>query len=248
MLEDSRYWINVRRGFRMIKFSGVSKKFGEVTALENLSFEIKQGEFVFIIGPSGAGKSTIVNLILKNYPPTEGLIAVGGLDIQKIKKSKIPEYRRKIGVVFQDFKLLPDLTVYENVALALRIFGANEKEIRDQVNEVLQLVNLTERANFFPAQLAGGELQRVGIARAVITQPEIILADEPTGNLDIETAKKIVGLLKKVNDLGKTVLMTTHNFEIVNQMRQRVISIDKGRLISDQEKGKYQFKNNETAS
>ena len=226
----------------MIKFENVSKKFGEVAALDKVNFELKPGEFVFIIGPSGAGKTTLVKLILKDYLPTAGTIKIGGINLEEIPKRKISDYRRKIGVVFQDFKLLPDRTALENVALALRIFGEKETEIIPKVMEVLGLVGLGERADFFPAQLSAGELQRTCLARAIIGSPELVLADEPTGNLDLGTARQIVKLLKKINEMGKTIIMTTHNFEIVNQMKERVIELDKGKLISDQKKGKYHFK------
>ncbi|PJC28218.1 cell division ATP-binding protein FtsE [Candidatus Shapirobacteria bacterium CG_4_9_14_0_2_um_filter_39_11] len=226
----------------MIKFENVSKKFGEVATLDKVNFELKPGEFVFIIGPSGAGKTTLVKLILKDYLPTAGTIKIGGINLEEIPKRKISDYRRKIGVVFQDFKLLPDRTALENVALALRIFGEKETEIIPKVMEVLGLVGLGERADFFPAQLSAGELQRTCLARAIIGSPEIVLADEPTGNLDLGTARQIVKLLKKINEMGKTIIMTTHNFEIVNQMKERVIELDKGKLISDQKKGKYHFK------
>jgi len=226
----------------MIKFENVSKKFGEVATLDKVNFELKPGEFVFIIGPSGAGKTTLVKLILKDYLPTAGTIKIGGINLEEIPKRKIPDYRRKIGVVFQDFKLLPDRTVFENIALALRIFGEKETEIIPKVMEVLGLVGLGERADFFPAQLSAGELQRTCLARAIIGSPELVLADEPTGNLDLGTARQIVKLLKKISEMGKTVIMATHNFEIVNQMKERVIELDKGKLISDQKKGKYHFK------
>jgi len=226
----------------MIKFENVSKKFGEVATLDKVNFELKPGEFVFIIGPSGAGKTTLVKLILKDYLPTAGTIKIGGINLEEIPKRKISDYRRKIGVVFQDFKLLPDRTALENVALALRIFGEKETEIIPKVTEVLGLVGLGERADFFPAQLSAGELQRTCLARAIIGSPELVLADEPTGNLDLGTARQIVKLLKKISEMGKTVIMATHNFEIVNQMKERVIELDKGKLISDEKKGKYHFK------
>lgn len=226
----------------MIKFENVSKKFGEITALDKVNFEVEPGEFVFIIGPSGAGKTTLVKLILKDYLPTAGTIKIGGVNLEEIPKRKVSDYRRKIGVVFQDFKLLPDQTVFENTALALRIFGEKETEIIPKVMEVLSLVGLNNRADFFPAQLSAGELQRTCLARAIIGHPELVLADEPTGNLDLGTAHQIVKLLKKINEMGKTVIMATHNFEIVNQMKERVIELDKGKLISDQKKGKYHFK------
>jgi len=230
----------------MIKFENVTKKFGNVVALDNVSFKVEPGEFVFLIGPSGAGKTTILKLILREFLPTEGMVEIAGMDLTRLPKAKIPHLRRMVGTVFQDLKLLPDRTVFENVALALKILGKKEEEISEEIKEILDLVGLSERADFFPAQLAGGELQRVCIARAVIGKPEIIIADEPTGNLDIGTAKQIVNLLKKINEMGKTVIMATHNFEIVNSFPQRVIELDKGKLISDKKKGKYTL--NETTS
>ncbi len=223
----------------MVKFENVTKKFGELTALNRVSFEIKSGEFVFVIGPCGAGKSTLVKLILREYLPTEGRVKVKGIDLKDLRKKEIPEHRKKIGVVFQDFKLLFDRTVFENVALALRVVGEKEEKINRRVENILDLVGLSQRADFFPVQLSGGELQRVCLARAVVNEPEIIIADEPTGNLDLGTARQIVDLLKKINDKGKTVIMATHNFEIVNLMNQRVIELDKGKLVSDEKKGKY---------
>jgi len=211
-------------------------------ALEGASFEIKPGEFVFITGPSGAGKTTIVRLILREYLPTSGIIKIGEDDLVKMKKKDLPKLRQKIGVVFQDFKLLTDRTVWENVALALRVLGKDEKEIEKEITKILGLVGLEERADLFPSQLAGGELQRAGLARAVVGQPEIIIADEPTGNLDLATAWQIIKLLQKVNKAGKTVIMATHNFEIVNAMKERVIELDKGKIISDKKKGKYKVK------
>lgn len=226
----------------MVKFNKVTKKFGEIVALEEASFEIEPGEFVFITGPSGAGKTTIVRLILREYLPTSGKIKVGEYDLAEMKKKDIPKLRRNIGVVFQDFKLLTDRTVWENVALALRVLGKEEEEINKEIPKILKLVGLEERTHLFPSQLAGGELQRAGLARAVIAQPDIVIADEPTGNLDLATAWQIIRLLQKVNKMGKTVIMATHNFEIVNSMKERVIELDKGKLVSDKKKGKYQVR------
>jgi len=223
----------------MIKFDKVSKKFGEVVALQDVSFKIEPGEFVFLIGPSGAGKTTIAKLIIREYLPSEGAVEIAGMDLAKIPRKKIPQLRRMIGTVFQDLKLLADRTVFENVAMTLKVLGEKEEKIGEEVANVLKLVGLSERADFFPAQLAGGELQRVCIARAVIGKPEIIIADEPTGNLDIGTARQIVKLLKKINEMGKTVIMATHNFEIVNTFQERVIRLEKGKIISDKKKGKY---------
>jgi len=226
----------------VIRFNKATKKFGEIVALDEVSFEIKPGEFVFITGPSGAGKTTIVRLILREYLPTSGEIKVGEYDLNEMKKRDTPKLRRNIGVVFQDFKLLTDRTVWENVALALRVLGREEEKIEKEVSKILKLVGLEEKANLFPSQLAGGELQRTGLARAVVGQPEIIIADEPTGNLDLATAWQIVRLLQKINTMGKTVIMATHNFEIVNAMKERVIELDKGKLVSDKKKGRYRVK------
>lgn len=224
----------------MIKFDKVSKKFGNIIAVEEISFEIKDGNFVFITGPSGAGKTTIVKLILREFLPTTGSISVDDLNLAKVSPRKIHDLRRKIGVVFQDFRLLSDRTVFENVALPLEIVSEHEKDIKKKVEEVLGLVGLTERSDLFPAQLAGGELQRVCLARAVIGNPKMVLADEPTGNLDPTTSWQIVKLLKKINKMGTTILMATHNVDVVNSLRERVIRMDKGKIVQDQVKGRYE--------
>lgn len=226
----------------MIKFDNVTKKFGLVTALDKVNFEIPDKEFVFIIGPSGAGKTTIVKLILRDYLPTSGKIKINEHNLNQIAKRELVKLRRNIGVVFQDYRLLLDRTVYENVALSLKVLGEKEEKIKTVVDEVLKMVGLAARSEFFPAQLAGGELQRVCLARAVVGKPEVVIADEPTGNVDPTTAWQIVKLLKKINELGKTVIMTTHNFEIVNSLKERVIELDKGKLISDKKKGQYQVR------
>jgi len=226
----------------MVRFENVTKKFGDVTALNGVSFVIEPGEFVFVIGPSGAGKSTLVKLILREYLPSEGIIKVKDFNLHELPKKKIPGYRRQIGVVFQDFKLLSDQTVFENVALALRVLNEAEEKIKQKVLNILDLVGLKGKDNFFPSQLSGGELQRVCLARAIVGEPEIIIADEPTGNLDLGIARQIVNLLKKINETGKTVIMATHNFEIVNTLGQRVIELYEGKLVSDQKKGKYHLK------
>lgn len=226
----------------MIKFKNVTKKFGDIVALDKVDFEVSPGEFLFIIGPSGSGKTTIVRLILREILPTSGSIKVNGINLSKLPRAKIPQLRQNIGVVFQDFKLLPDRTVSENVSLALEVLGREEKEIAKEVENVLDLVGLADRADLFPAQLAGGELQRTCLARAVVGKPKIVLADEPTGNLDLATGWQITKLLKEVNKLGKTVIMATHNFEIVNSLEARVIELDEGRVVADKEKGKYKVK------
>jgi len=223
----------------MIKFDKVSKSFGEITALEGVEFEIGDDEFVFITGPSGSGKTTLFNLLLRHYLPTEGLVSLDGKNLKNISKKEMTNLRRQIGVVFQDLKLLTDRTVYENIAIALKVLGKKDGEIKKDVVEVLDLVGLTNRAFLFPAQLAGGEMQRVALARAVVGKPKIILADEPTGNLDPTTSWQIVKLLKKINRMGKTVIMSTHNIDVVNSMEERVIELDHGKLVSDKKKGKY---------
>jgi len=223
----------------MVKFENVTKKFGETAALNHASFEIKKGEFVFVIGCSGAGKTTLVKLILREYLPTEGTITVSGLDLQDLRKKEIPDYRKKIGVVFQDFRLLTDRTVFENVAIALRILREKQEDIDERVETILDLTGLKDKKDFFPSQLSGGELQRTCLARAVVTDPDILIADEPTGNLDIGIARQIVEIFQKINEAGKIVIMATHNFEIVNKMSKRVIELDNGKIVSDKKKGKY---------
>jgi cell division transport system ATP-binding protein len=224
----------------MIDFNQVTKKFGKIVALNNASFKIEPGDFVFITGPSGAGKTTIIRLILKELEPTSGKIKINQQDLAEVPSKKIPELRRKIGVVFQDFKLLSDRTVFENVVLPLEVTGADKKTIEERASEILKLVGLSDRAELFPSQLAGGELQRVCLARAVVAEPKILLADEPTGNLDPATSWQIIKLMKKINKMGTTVIMATHNVDIVNSMRERVIKLGKGKVVKDQKEGKYE--------
>lgn len=223
----------------MVKFDKVTKKFGDVVALCNATFEIEKGEFVFLTGPSGAGKTTIVKLILGEYLPTEGKVFFKGRDLEKIVKKNLTDLRRQVGVIFQDFKLILDRTIFENVALPLEIEGKKKTEIEKEVEEVLKKVGLSQRADFFPAQLAGGELQRASLARALARKPLVLLADEPTGNLDPASSWQLIKLLKKINQEGTTVLMATHNVDIVNSMSTRVIKLDKGKVVKDEKKGKY---------
>lgn len=225
----------------MIKFENVSKKFGSIIALEDVSFEIEDGEFVFLIGPSGAGKTTVIKLILREFLPTKGKLVVSGENVLKIPRRKVPAFRRQIGVVFQDFKLLVDRTVLENVTLPLEIKRTPEKEIKRQAEEILKMVGLWERKDLFPSQLAVGEIQRASLARAVITKPKLLLADEPTGNLDPVNSQQLVKLLKEINKEGTTVLMATHNANLVNFLKERVICLKEGKIISDEEKGKYKL-------
>ena len=203
-------------------------------ALDNVSLHIEPNEFVFLVGKSGAGKSTLMKMITKEEYPNSGKIIVGGIDLDYIKRRHVPHYRRRLGVVFQDFKLLPRRTVYENVSFALEIAGMSAHDIRRTVPKVLDLVGLSEQANKFPSQLSGGQQQRVSIARSVARQPKILIADEPTGNLDKATRGEIINLLKKINDFGTTILVTTHDENIVNSLGKRVITLKDGCIVSDQ--------------
>jgi len=214
----------------MVKFKDVTKRFGSVVALDKVSFEIEKGEFVFITGPSGAGKTTILKLILGEYGPEAGEVVVDGANVKNIKDSDLPTFRQKIGVVFQDFKVLPERTVAENVEVALAVIGLAEDEWGGRVNHVLKLVGLTKQADLFPSQLSGGELQRVSLARALVVNPHILLADEPTGNLDWETSDSMMELFEKINKEGKTIIMATHNLEIVKKYKKRIIHIAGGRI------------------
>mgnify|MGYP001024396348 FL=1 len=226
----------------MIEFRNVSKVYNKnVKALTNVNINIDKGEFVFLVGPSGAGKSTFIKMLLKEVEPSTGNIVMGNEDLSKIKRRQIPYHRRKIGMVFQDFRLIPTLNVYENVAFAMRVVGASPKEIRKRVPMVLSLVGLSNKYKMFPTELSGGEQQRVSIARAIVNNPKVLIADEPTGNLDPETAKEIMELIDDINKAGTTVLMATHAKEIVNSMKKRVIAIDKGEVVSDVQKGGYEY-------
>src|SRR3989344_273791 len=213
----------------MILFDSVSKKFGSTTALDNISLEIKQGEFVFIVGPSGAGKSTLLRTLTREIMPTSGKLMVGHMDITKIKDKDVPFLRRKVGVVFQDFKLLDDRTVFENVAITLEVLGKKDEEIAKMVEHILKLVEIWDKRNLFPRQLSGGEAQRTAIARAIVGKPDVLLADEPTGDLDPKTAWGVIQLLNEINSWGTTILMATHNQEIVNTLKRRVIIIKDGK-------------------
>src|SRR3989338_5399870 len=227
----------------MILFDSVSKKFGSSTALDDVSMEIKQGEFVFIVGPSGAGKSTLLRILTRELLPTSGKVMVATHDITKIKDKDVPNLRRKVGVVFQDFKLLDDRTVFENVSLALEVLGKKDDEIAKQVEHILKLVEIWDKRNLFPKQLSGGEAQRTAIARAIVGKPDVLLADEPTGDLDPKTAWGVIQLLNEINSWGTTILMATHNQEIVNTLKRRVITIKKGKVSSDTKEGKYEENN-----
>ena len=225
----------------MITFDDVSKVYPgqEKAALQHVSVEIGKGEFVFLVGASGSGKSTFMRLILREYRPTRGTIFVAGKDLGKLRQWKVPALRRQIGTVFQDFRLLPGKTVYENVAFALQVLGRPGSEIRQAVPETLEMVGLSGKEDRIPEELSGGEQQRVAIARAVVNNPKILLADEPTGNLDPSTSVGIMKLLDRINRRGTTVVMATHDVTVVDQMRRRVIELEKGLLVRDQTKGVY---------
>ncbi len=224
----------------MISMNNVSKIYPNGTvALDGINIEIHKGEFVFFVGSSGAGKSTLVKMLLKEENPTSGSISVDGVVINSLKRRQIPYYRRKLGVVFQDFRLLPDKTVAENIAFAMHVVEASRREIARQVPRVLSVVGLGDKANVFPGQLSGGEQQRVSLARAIVNNPSLLIADEPTGNLDPDTAWEIMKLLKEINQRGTTIIMATHARDIVNYMRQRVVTLERGRIVRDQERGGY---------
>lgn len=224
----------------MIEFNNVTKIYkNEFTAVKNINLNIDSGEFVFIVGKSGAGKSTLIKLILKEINPTEGIIKFDGQDITKIRKRHISEYRRNIGFVFQDYRLLPKLTVYENIAFAMEMICCSSKVIRREVPVVLSMVGLSDKAKYFPDELSGGEQQRVAIARAVVNKPKTIIADEPTGNLDTETSKGIMRILDEINKRGTTIIMATHDRDIVNRYQRRVIELKAGSILRDTKVGGY---------
>jgi cell division transport system ATP-binding protein len=224
----------------MIRFEKIYKKYDNgVVALDDIDLNITPGEFVFIVGPSGAGKSTLLKLLTKEEVPTRGNIYFQNKNITKLSRRLIPIHRRKMGVVFQDFKLLPNKTVYENVAYALEIIGTSSSDIKRRVPIVLSLVNLYERANSYPNELSGGESQRVAIARAVVNNPKLLMADEPTGNLDVDTAMEIMEIINNINSKGTTVIMATHAKNIVDEYQKRVVKIDHGKVVRDETGGYY---------
>lgn len=224
----------------MLKFERVSKIYPDKSiALEDVTFEVGSGEFLSVVGHSGAGKTTLMRMILAEEYPTEGEVLFENINIHKLRRDRIPEFRRRVGTIFQDFKLLPGKTAYENVAFAMEAAGKPDELIQTDVPEVLELVGLTEKMWNFPGQLSGGEQQRVAIARAIINQPDVLVADEPTGNLDPINTFDVVQILKKVNDLGTTVLLATHNKGVIDFLGKRVITMEKGRIIRDDPTGKY---------
>lgn len=224
----------------MIQFKQVSKQFGNTRALDQIDFDIAPGEFVFLTGPSGSGKTTLMRLMIGELKPDKGQIFIASQDITTFSRRKIPKLRQQIGVVFQDFKLLPDRTVYENIAVALRVRGFSGKSLHQKVVEVVEQVGIPHRLYVFPAQMAGGELQRACLARAIVAKPPILLADEPTGNLDPGTSWQIMQLIDQINKQGATILMATHNMDIVNSLNKRVLKIEHGQLVADVPQGKYE--------
>ncbi|RJX36970.1 cell division ATP-binding protein FtsE [Paenibacillus pinisoli] len=226
----------------MIEMHDIWKTYADGTnALRGVSVRIDRNEFVYVVGPSGAGKSTFMKLIYREEVPTKGQLSVNGFNIGKLKPRKIPYVRRNIGVIFQDFRLLPKLTIYENVAFAMEVIEAPRRVIKKRTMEVLELVGLKHKHNALPSQLSGGEQQRVSIARAIVNNPSVIVADEPTGNLDPETSAGIMNLLEEINFRGSTIIMATHNKDIVNNMRKRVIAIENGLIVRDEARGEYGY-------
>jgi cell division transport system ATP-binding protein len=224
----------------MITLEHVSKAYSAgIPALNDVSLEIEEGEFVFIVGDSGSGKSTLIRLLLKELNPTEGRIVINNKDLKKIRHRQIPKFRRNIGVVFQDFRLLKDRNVYDNVAFAQKVIGESNRNIRKRVPQMLSMVGLAAKYRSYPKELSGGEQQRVAIARALVNEPKILLADEPTGNLDNNNAWEIMKLLEEINSKGTTVVVVTHNMEIVKIMKKRVITVKKGVIVSDSKQGDY---------
>ncbi len=226
----------------MIHFKNVSKTYPpNIVGIRNINLHIRPGEFVSIVGQSGTGKSTLAKMMFAEERPTSGEIAVGGWDITNIREHDVPLLRRQIGVVFQDFKLLSQKTVSENVAFALEVAGVSNRRIREVVPQVLKIVNLSDKGDRYPRQLSGGEAQRVVVARSLVHRPKILVADEPTGNLDTIHTREIIDLLKKINEFGTTVVLVTHNREVVNALKKRVITLDDGQITSDVEEGRYRL-------
>jgi len=224
----------------MIKFKGVSVVYDkDILGLDNVSFKIDDGEFVFLVGKTGAGKSSAIKLLTGEIKPTKGDVIVDGIYVNSLKRSKIPYLRRAQGVVFQDFRLLPNKTVYENVAFAMEIIGKRKKEIKRKVPKILELVGLLDRARNYPHEISGGEQQRVSIARALVNSPSLIIADEPTGNLDVQTSYEVMKLFDEINKMGTTIVMVTHSEKIVNDMKKRVIELEHGAIVRDEEEGVY---------
>lgn len=223
----------------MIQFVDVSKRYNRTYALQDVNLRIENGEFIYIVGPSGAGKSTLIKLLYRQILPTQGIIRINKFNLTKMKNREVPYLRRELGVVFQDYKLLPRLTTYENVAYAMEVTEKKPKMIRNRVMEVLNLVGLSSKTHRFPNDLSGGEQQRVAIARAIVNRPKIVIADEPTGNLDPGTSAEIINIFEHINQQGTSVIMATHNNEMVDQRPHRVIEVVAGRIVRDEHKGGY---------
>lgn len=223
----------------MIYYDKVSKVYPNAVALDSVSLSISEGEFLSVVGPSGAGKTTLLKLLLAEEYPTEGSVSFESVDIHKLSNGALTRFRRRIGVVFQDFRLLPGKTAYENIAFAMEASGKTDEEIAADVPHVLELVDLGEKLYNFPHQLSGGEKQRAAIARAIINQPDVIIADEPTGNLDPVSTHEVVQILKKINDLGTTIILSTHNKGVIDSLGRRVITLERGKIIRDDKEGKY---------
>ncbi len=226
----------------MLRLYNVSKVYPNgVTALDNVNLHVRRGDFLFLVGPSGAGKTTLARLVFREELPTRGQVIFNGKNIVRLRAREIPFHRRKIGMIFQDFRLLPQKNVFENVAFALEVTGASPKEIKKRVPEVLGLVGLEGKAKMFPHQLSGGEQQRVCVARALVNNPLLIIADEPTGNLDPETSWELMKLFQRINEQGTTIIMATHAWDIVNAMKKRVVALAQGRIVRDEESGAYSY-------
>ena len=226
----------------MIEMKDVYKQYNNgVMAANGFNVHIKQGEFVYVVGPSGAGKSTFIKMMYREVKPSKGDIVVNGLNLSTLKNRRVPYLRRNVGVVFQDFKLLPSLTIYENIAFALEVIEEHPKQIKKRVMEVLDLVGLKHKARMLPNELSGGEQQRVSIARSIVNTPKLVIADEPTGNLDPETSWDIMNIFEEISNRGTTVIMATHNREIVNTIKHRVIAIENGRIVRDEQRGDYGY-------
>lgn len=225
----------------MINFDNVSKQYknSNTPALNEINLNIEQGEFVFLVGQSGSGKSSLLRLLLKEEKPSSGTVTVNGINVAKLPNRKVPAFRRTMGIVFQDFRLLPGKTVFDNVAFGMEVIGKSKKEIQQRIPAILDLVGLDEKAHRLPSELSGGEQQRVALARAFVNQPKLLLADEPTGNLDPATSVGIMKLLDRINRTGTTIVMATHDVAIVDQMRKRIVQMESGKIIRDQERGMY---------
>lgn len=240
MTQDQLEEVKPEQNQTIISLENATKVFGGTIGITDVNLHVDKGEFLFLVGPTGSGKTTIFRLLIREIAPSKGSVVVSGTDLIKLPKKQIPAYRKKIGVIFQNLKLLVDRTIFENIMLPLEVVGKNQVESKKRVEEVMSCVGISNQKDKFPVQLSGGELQRAAIARALVLSPDMILADEPTGNLDPKTGKEIVDLLSEINKQGTTILMATHNMDIVNAMNKRVVELEKGKIIRDEKKGKYE--------